>query len=178
MTLTKLKTTLSQAEKKWAQETYRHHTNSITPKQEKECPPQATPAAPKPWQARVVHTALTLQKSHNQFPVGACKKRPPGASQRACRRDISQGTAVPHDGPAEVPVGLDAGRHQGVTGVQMAGMRSVLAPVTQCGSGAFRLGGGDNVGRAARMNHGDIQQGGTMRAGERSPQYRHARPDG
>jgi hypothetical protein len=39
---------------------------------------------------------------------------------------------------------------------------SVLAPVTQSDSGASRLGGGGNVGRAARMNHEDVQQAGTM----------------
>jgi hypothetical protein len=45
----------------------------------------------------------------------------------------------------------------------MARVRPVLAPVTQGGSSSSRLGGGGNVGRAARMNHGDIQQGWTMR---------------
>jgi hypothetical protein len=65
-----------------------------------------------------------------------------------------------------VPVRLDAGRHKGQTRVQMAGMRPVLIPVTQSGSGASRVGGGGNVGRAARMNHGDIQQGGTLGRGK------------
>jgi hypothetical protein len=49
-----------------------------------------------------------------------------------------------------------------VTGVQMARMRPVLAAVTQSGSGAPRLAGSGNVGRAARMNHRDIQQSRTM----------------
>jgi L-serine deaminase len=53
-----------------------------------------------------------------------------------------------------------------VNGVQMARMRSVLAPVMQSGSDASRLGGGSNVDRAARMNHGDIQQGGTRVRGK------------
>jgi hypothetical protein len=55
---------------------------------------------------------------------------------------------------------LDAGRNKGVARVQMAGMRMALIPVTQSGSSTSRLGGGGNIGRAARMNHGDIQQGG------------------
>jgi hypothetical protein len=71
----------------------------------------------------------------------------------------------------KVPVRLDAGRYKGVARVQMAGMRPVLIPVTQSGSGAPRLGGGGgNVGRAARMNNGDIQQG----VGEGSLQCQHA----
>jgi hypothetical protein len=98
--------------------------------------------------------------------VSTSKKRSPGDSQRACRRDFAEGTKVSHDGPAEVPVRLDAGRHKGVARVQMAGMRPVLIPVTQSGSGASRLGGGGNICRAARMNHGDIQQGGTMERGK------------
>jgi hypothetical protein len=65
-----------------------------------------------------------------------------------------------------LPRCLDAGRHKGVPRVQMAGMRPVLIPVAQRGSSASRLGGGGNAGRAARMNHGDIQQGGTMGQGK------------
>jgi hypothetical protein len=98
--------------------------------------------------------------------VGTSEEGTPGDSWRACRRDVAEGTKVPHDGPAEVPVRLDAGRHKGVARVHMAGMRPVLIPVTQSGSGASRLGGGGNVGRAARMNHEDIQQGGTMGRGK------------
>jgi hypothetical protein len=64
-----------------------------------------------------------------------------------------------------VPKRLDAGRQKGVTGVQMARMRRVPALVRQSDSDAPRLGGGGNVSRAARMNHGDIQQGGTMKHG-------------
>jgi hypothetical protein len=75
-------------------------------------------------------------------------------------------TKVPHDGPAEVPVRLNAGRHKGGARVQMAGMRPVLIPVMQSGCSASRLGGDRNVGRTARMKHGDIQQGGTMGRGK------------
>jgi hypothetical protein len=64
----------------------------------------------------------------HSVPVGTSKKRPPGDSQRARRRDITQGTNVPHDSPANVPVRLSAGGHEGVIGVQMACMRPVLAP--------------------------------------------------
>jgi hypothetical protein len=39
-----------------------------------------------------------------------------------------------------MPVRLNAGGHKGVTGVQMARMRLVLAPVMQSGSSALRLG--------------------------------------
>jgi hypothetical protein len=72
--------------------------------------------------------------------VGTSKERSAGDSQRACPRDVAEGTRVPHDGPAEVPVRLDAGRHKGVARVQMAGMRPVLILVTQSGSSASRLG--------------------------------------
>jgi hypothetical protein len=109
-----------------------------------------------------VRTTLTLHESYTQFPVGTSKEGPPGDNQRAYRRDVAEGTKVPHDGPAKVTVRLDAGRYKGVARVQMAGMHPVLIPVTQSGSRVSRLGGGGNVGRAARMNHGGIQQGGTM----------------
>jgi hypothetical protein len=95
--------------------------------------------------------------------VGTSPERPPSDSQRACRREFTQGTKVLHDGPAEVPVRL---RHGGVAGMQMASMRPVHALVTQSDSGPARLGGGGNVSRAARMNHGDIQQVGTMEQGK------------
>jgi urease beta subunit len=75
----------------------------------------------------VVHITLTLHKSYTQFPVGTSKEQSPGDSQRACRRDVAEGMKVPYDGPAEVPVRLDAGRHSGVARVQMAGMRPVLS---------------------------------------------------
>jgi hypothetical protein len=65
-----------------------------------------------------------------------------------------EGTKVPHDGLAEVPVRLDAGRHYRVARVQMVGMPPVLIPIMQSGSSASRLGGGCNLGRAARMNLG------------------------
>jgi hypothetical protein len=48
-----------------------------------------------------------------------------------------------------------------VAHMQMARMHPVLAPVAQSGS-TCSLGSGGNVARAARMNHGDIQSGGTM----------------
>jgi hypothetical protein len=78
--------------------------------------------------------------------------------------DFAQGTKVPHDGRAEVPVRLNAGRHKGVARVQIAGMCPVLIPVTQSGSVASRIGGYGNVGCAARMKH--VHQGGTMRRGK------------
>jgi hypothetical protein len=109
---------------------------------------------------------LTLHKSDTQLPVGTSKERSPGDSRRTRRRDVAEGTKVPHDGPAEVPKSLEAGRDKGVARVQMASMRPVPIPVKQSCSGASRLGIGDNVGRAARMNHGDIQQGGTMGRGK------------
>jgi hypothetical protein len=48
----------------------------------------------------------------------------------------------------------------------MARVRPVLAPITQICSSASRLRGGGIVGRAARMDHGDIQQGGTVGQGK------------
>jgi hypothetical protein len=71
--------------------------------------------------------------------MGTSKKRALGDSQRVPRRDIAQGAKVPHAGPAEVPVRLDAGGHNGVTGVQMARMRPVLVPVKQSANSAARL---------------------------------------
>jgi hypothetical protein len=109
---------------------------------------------------------LTLHKSNTYFPVGTNKERSQGNSQRACPRDVTKGTKVPHDGPAEVPVLLNAGRHKGVARVQMTGMRPALMPVTRSGCRTCRLGGGRNVGHAVRMNQGDIQQGGTMGRGK------------
>jgi hypothetical protein len=85
---------------------------------------------------------------------------------RQRRRNIAQGTKIPHDGLAEVSVRLDHGRHEGLTGLQMASMRPVLAPASQSGSSVSSLGGSSNVGQAAGMNHGHIQQGGTMGRGK------------
>jgi hypothetical protein len=48
----------------------------------------------------------------------------------------------------------------------MACMFLVLAPVTQSGSSVVRLGDTCNAGRAARMDHRDIQQGGTVGLGK------------
>jgi hypothetical protein len=118
-------------------------------------------------QKRAVNRTLTLHKSHTQYPVGTSKKQPPCNSQRPRRRGIAQGTREPHDGPAKVPIRLDAGRHKGVTGVQMACMRPLLAPVAQSGSGTSRRGGSGSVGRAARMSNGNFQQDGTMGRGKR-----------
>jgi hypothetical protein len=112
-----------------------------------------------------VHRTLTLHGSWVQFLMATSEKRTPGDSQRARRRDIAQDTKVPHDGPAEVPSRSDAGGHKGVTEVQMARMRPALVPVRQSGSSSARLGGGGNVGRAARMDHGDIQQCATVGQG-------------
>jgi hypothetical protein len=110
---------------------------------------------------------LTLNKSYTQLPVGTSKKRPLGDRKRARRHDIAsaQGRKVPHDGPAKVPVRLDAGRCKGVAGVQMAGMRSVLVPAKQSGRCASRQGGSSDVGRAAKTHHGDIQQCGIVEWG-------------
>jgi hypothetical protein len=44
----------------------------------------------------------------------------------------------------------------------MACMHHVLAPATQSSSGAPRLGSSSNLGWAVRMNHGYIEQDGTM----------------
>jgi hypothetical protein len=86
-----------------------------------------------------IYITLTLHNSYTQFPVGTSKERSLGDSRRACRRDVAEGTKVPHDGPAKVPVRLNAGRHKGVARVQMAGVRPVLIPVTQSGSSASHL---------------------------------------
>jgi hypothetical protein len=104
---------------------------------------------------------LTLHKSHTQFPVGTRKKRPPGDSQSARQRDIALGAKVSHDGcrSARTSRRWQAQRcDRGADGPHAPG----TCPVMQSSSGASRLGGGGDVGRAARMNHGDIQQGGTM----------------
>jgi hypothetical protein len=110
--------------------------------------------------------------------VGTSKEQASGDSKRACRRDIAEGTKVAHDGPAKVSVRLDAGRYKGAARVQMAGMRPVLISVTQRGSGPSRLGGGGNIGRAARMNHGEFQQGGTMGWGKGHLTARKANDEG
>jgi urease beta subunit len=89
---------------------------------------------------------LTLHQSYTQLSVGTSNECYPGDSWGACQRDIAQGTKVPHNGPTEVPVRLDAGRHKDVPVVQMTGMRSILIPGPQLGSGTSRLGGGSNVG--------------------------------
>jgi hypothetical protein len=60
---------------------------------------------------------------------------------------------------AQVPVRLDAGTHKGMTEVPMACMCLALAPVTQSGSSASRLGCGGNMGRETTVDHRDIQQG-------------------
>jgi hypothetical protein len=115
-------TTLTQAEKNKLQPTDRHHTDNRTLNQGKERPPQATPAAPKPWQATArksgTHKPDSEQEPHS-VPVGTSKKLPPGDSQRGRRRESAQGTKVQHDGPVEVSTRLDGGRHRGVTGVQI-----------------------------------------------------------
>jgi hypothetical protein len=85
-----------------------------------------------------------------------------GVIHSAWPQSVTLGRSVPHDGLATVPMRLYAGRQKVVTGVQMAHMRPILAPVTQSGSGALRLGSRSNAGRATRMNHGDMQQGGTI----------------
>jgi hypothetical protein len=52
---------------------------------------------------------------------------------------------VLHEVPAELPACLDAGRHKGVTVVQVACMRLILPPGMHSGSVAC-LGGDGNVG--------------------------------
>jgi hypothetical protein len=96
--------------------------------------------------------------------VSTSKEPPPSDSQRARRRVIAQGTKVPHDEPAEAPVRLDTDGHKGVTRVQMA--RLLLAPIMQSSSSRSVLGGGGNIGQAARMDHGNVQQGGTVGRGK------------
>jgi hypothetical protein len=44
----------------------------------------------------------------------------------------------------------------------MTSMWTVFVPIPQSSNGAPILGSGGNIGRAARMNHEDIQHGGTM----------------
>jgi hypothetical protein len=140
----KTKKTLRQTEKKQTpQPTNRHHTDNITQRKKRGCPCQATPATPKPWQAtackRGTHNPDSAQEPHSS-PLVVCfffpfcffvqfspRRQPASAPQR----EIAQGTKVPHDGPAQVLIRLDTGRHKGVTRMQMARMRSVLAPVTQ-----------------------------------------------
>jgi hypothetical protein len=55
------------------------------------------------------------------------------------------------------------------TTVQMTCMRPVFAPFTQSSCSAPRLRDGSSVRRAVRMNHVDIQQGGTMGRGKGHP---------
>jgi hypothetical protein len=129
------KTTLSQTSK--VQPAVRLFTDNSTLNPWTECLPMQhvrSQRLGKQQGARAVHETLTLHKSHTRFLVGTIKKRPPGDIQRARRRDIALGSKVPHDGHAEVSVR----RQKGVTGVQMARVRPVLAPVTQSGSGASR----------------------------------------
>jgi hypothetical protein len=108
------------------------------------------PAALASNRTRVVHTALTLYKSHTQFPVCTSEKRPPGDSKRAFGSDITQGTNVLHDGLAEVPVLRIARKHIIVPGVHASHVHTVLAPVPQGGSGATCLESGGIVVLAAR----------------------------
>jgi hypothetical protein len=61
------KTTLNQAEKKKTQPAGRPNTDNITLNQGKECPPQATPAALKPWGATVGNS-----DTQNSDAVHAC----------------------------------------------------------------------------------------------------------
>jgi hypothetical protein len=51
--------------------------------------------------ARAVHKALTLHRSHTQFPTGTSKKRPLRDSQSAPMRHGYEGKKVPQNGPAE-----------------------------------------------------------------------------
>jgi hypothetical protein len=62
------KISLSQTEKKKSQPTDRRHTDNSTLNQEKECPPQTTSAAPKPWLAtarkRSSHKSDSAREAH------------------------------------------------------------------------------------------------------------------
>jgi hypothetical protein len=101
------RTTLSGTKSSHNQHT-KHHTHKITLNQGRECPLQATPAALKPLRATAHRSGahnpditLTLHKSYNQFLVGTSEERPSGDSQRACQRDVAEGTKVLHDGPQQ-----------------------------------------------------------------------------
>jgi hypothetical protein len=59
-----------------------------------------------------MHITLTLHKSYSQFPVGTSKELSSGDSWRVCRRDVADGTKVPHDGSTEVSVRRCAQRHE------------------------------------------------------------------
>jgi hypothetical protein len=82
------------------------------------------------------------------------------------KKRLEEGTKVPNDGRAKVPVSLNPSGHTGVTGEQMPNMRPVFVPVTHIGSSASRLGGRGIEGRAAGMNHENIPQGETVEHGK------------
>jgi hypothetical protein len=58
----------------------------------------------------------------------------------------------------------------------MSSVCAVFAPVTQRSSVDTCPGSSGNLGRAARVNHGDIQRGRGPGVGEGSPQRQHAPP--
>jgi hypothetical protein len=123
MTRTQPKTTRSQTQKTKAQPSHmRCATSELSIKERSVRPRQHLPLRSLGGQQRAgaVQITLTLHKNHAQFPVGTSKKRPVGVSQRACRRDVPQGTNELNDGLAEAPIRLNADRHNGVTGLQLA----------------------------------------------------------
>jgi hypothetical protein len=122
---------------------------TVQPRKGVSCPGDTT--------QRAVQATLTRYTGH--FLVGTSVKLTSGHSKRTPRRDIAQGTYVPHDGLAEVPASLNTRRRKTVTVVHMSRVRTMLAPVVQSGSGTTHEGSGGNVGRATRVNHGGIQRG-------------------
>jgi hypothetical protein len=82
---------------------------------------------------------LTLHKNCTKIPIGTSMEQSSRNSWRAYRRDVAEGTKVLHDGPAEVLVRFDAGRHEDVAKAQMNCVRPGLMPVTQSGSSASCL---------------------------------------
>jgi hypothetical protein len=97
-------TALSETEQNKAQPAERHPWDDKTLNQGKECPPQAAPAALKPWQA-TVHKSGTLNFDSALEPHSVAggheQETTPGDRQRERSRDIAQGTKIPRDGPAE-----------------------------------------------------------------------------
>jgi hypothetical protein len=182
------KNTANIMRKKNSQPTDRHHKLETTLFQGRACLPQATPAAPQPWQAtarkivthnpeslqgqhlpphslgkqqrtRLLHITLNLCKSRTQFRVDTSVKRSLIDSGRPRRRYIAQGTNV-RDGFAGDGFAGVSLRLNARRHQSVTGVQ--MSSVVQGGSGAMRSGCGGNAGRAVRLNHEDIQQAGTM----------------
>jgi hypothetical protein len=124
---------------KWVQPTDRHRNHNKALNQGRACRNQAVPgrlAALADNIARSVHATLTLCSSQAQFPMDTSEIQPRGASERARRSEIAQGTHVPCDGLAKVSLCLSTRRHKSLTGVHMTCVRAVLAVVAQSNSDA------------------------------------------